>query len=592
LIEPLRLKELTPERKRAIIERIHETLERIKPKVSEILRDVKSEGDSALLKYTLLFDGVRLKPSELRVSEKEFEEARRKVPEETSRALKEAMDVLEKFHRAQLPREGDFMEIQPGVWLKDSWMPIESVGVYIPGGRASYPSTVLMTVVPARVAGVRKIIACTPPRLKDGKVTMDPTVLFALELAGVRELYRLGGAQAIAAMAYGTETIPKVQKIIGPGNVYVTAAKLLLAGIVGIDCLAGPSEILILADGCADPEIVLADLLSQLEHGSGSSALLVTTSKELAYKLCTALKDRAQEAPFGEDPDGDIRFPEGLSVLIAEDEEEALEFVNEYAPEHLEILTRAPMETLKGVKNAGSVFLGPFSPVAVGDYATGANHILPTAGSAKFQSGLSVFDFLRRFTVQRLSPEGLERLRKTVGALARAEGLPLHAEAVEARFRDRRQKMREKGLDRDPKPLCPEDQIEALADMLNYRHNGLIVAIAQDCGNDEVLMVAFMDKEAFKRTLATGLAHYWSTSRGRLWLKGEESGHVQVVREVYLDCDADAILLKVEQKVAACHKGYRSCFYRRLEGGEFKEFRPKIFEEGFVYKSHGKERNS
>ncbi|MBS7609763.1 histidinol dehydrogenase [Candidatus Bathyarchaeota archaeon] len=440
MIEPLELKSLTPERKRKILGRTLDVLEDIKPRVSEILRDVKKQGDSALLKYTLLFDGVRLKPSELSVSEKEFEEARQRVPEETSKTLRKVMEILEDFHRKQLPREREFIEIQPGVWLKDSWMPIDSVGVYIPGGRASYPSTVLMGIVPARVAGVKKVIACTPPKLRDGKVTVDPCVLFALDLVGVREVFRLGGAQAIAAMAYGTETIPKVQKVLGPGNLYVAAAKLQLAGIIGTDCLAGPSEILIFADGSADPEIVLMDLLSQLEHGPGSSAVLLTTSRGLANKVSSMLKDRVSEAILGEDAEGKAcaLLLEGLSILIADDDKEALEFINEYAPEHLEILTSDPMGNLKYVKNAGSVFLGPFSPVAAGDYATGANHILPTAGTAKFQSGLSVYDFLKRLTIQRLSREGLERLQGDVGILARAEGLRLHAEAIEARFRDQR----------------------------------------------------------------------------------------------------------------------------------------------------------
>ncbi|MEM3693865.1 MAG: histidinol dehydrogenase [Candidatus Bathyarchaeia archaeon] len=440
MVEALELKSLAPERRRKILGRTIEILEDIKPKVSEILRDVKNQGDSALVKYTLLFDGVRLKPSELRVSEKEFEEARQRIPDETSSTLRKVMEILEGFHREQLPRERDFIEIQPGVWLKDSWMPIESVGVYIPGGRASYPSTVLMGIVPAKVAGVKKVIACTPPKLRDGKVTVDPSVLFTLDLVGVREVFRLGGAQAIAAMAYGTETIPKVQKVLGPGNLYVAAAKLLLAGIVGTDCLAGPSEILIFADGFADPEIVLMDLFSQLEHGPGSSAVLLTTSRELAQKVSAMLKERLPKAIVGRDAEGRVcpSSPEGLFILVAQDEEEALEFINEYAPEHLEILTQDPMESLKYVKNVGSVFIGPFSPVAAGDYATGANHILPTAGTAKFQSGLSVYDFLKRYTVQRLSREGLERLRGDVDILARAEGLRLHAEAIEARFRDRR----------------------------------------------------------------------------------------------------------------------------------------------------------
>jgi histidinol dehydrogenase len=321
------------------------------------------------------------------------------------------------------------MEVSPGILAGRLTRPLDSVGCYIPGGRAAYPSTVLMTVIPAREAGVQRIVMVTPPG-PDMKV--NPVVLAAADIAGCHRIFKLGGPWAVAALAFGTDTIPRVDKIIGPGNKYVTAAKMLVYGRVDIDSPAGPSESLILADHTARPDLVAFDFLSQAEHDPDSAAILVTTFKDLAFEVCEIIS-----AEFDALPRNEI-LAESLSghsrILIAEDMDEAVSFANAYAPEHLQIWTEEPFVTLGRIRHAGSIFLGPYSPVAAGDYASGTNHVLPTGRCARMFSGLSVDDFIKKPTFQLLSKQALASISGTISTLAEEEGLMLHARSVKARF--------------------------------------------------------------------------------------------------------------------------------------------------------------
>jgi len=387
----------------------------VMPRVREIIAGVKNRGDAALLEYTEAFDHVKLEKIE--VGPEEIEAAKRNVDELTLRYIEEASTAIKKFHYRQKRHEW-LEEFSAGVFLGEMYVPFEIVGAYVP---ASYFSSALMCVIPATIAGVREIVVCTPPRT-DGQV--DPLTLAAAELAGATRIFKAGGAQAIAALAFGTATIPQVQKIVGPGNVYVTAAKLVAREEgVEIDFPAGPSEVLIIGDETANPAFIAADILAQAEHGEKSRAVLLTDSVRMAAEV-----ERLILAEAGSE--NATQF----WILIGESLNECLEFANDYAPEHLELIVREPMEALKGLKNAGSVFIGNYSPVAAGDYATGANHVLPTAGYAKRLSGLDVDHFMHRITVQWLDKGGLERIRDTVVSLSKAEGMERHARSIEKRF--------------------------------------------------------------------------------------------------------------------------------------------------------------
>ncbi|MBU4406711.1 MAG: histidinol dehydrogenase [Candidatus Altiarchaeota archaeon] len=373
--------------------------------VKPILNDVRDGGDYALSTYTKKFDEFELNLDNIRISSKEIDAAYSRADKGLIKALTHAKSNIEKFHREQLrqiKREWK-TEVERGVSISEKTIPMDSVGCYVPGGRAPYPSTVLMTVIPARIAGVKRIAVCSPPKISDD-------ILAACKIAGVDEVYRVGGAQSIAAMAYGTETIKPVSKIIGPGNVYVMAAKMLVYGKVDIDSPAGPSEILIIADKSANPEFIQADLLAQAEHDPDAQAVVVTDSKELAKKI-----------------DGTVVLTKTIS--------ECIEFANDYAPEHLEIMCRNPEKVSQKIRNAGAIFLGDYSPVAAGDYCSGGNHVLPTAGTAKFSSRLGVDDFLKKVCVQSLSKEGLGKLRNSIERLSDAEGFKAHRDSVRARFK-------------------------------------------------------------------------------------------------------------------------------------------------------------
>jgi histidinol dehydrogenase len=400
----------------------------IHDRVGEILAAVRQKGDAALLEATARFDGVSLRPDELQVTAGEFEAAERRVGRATATALRYAADRIERFHQACAPRSWS-MEDANGSQLGQEVRPLGRVAVYVPGGRAAYPSTVLMTVVPARVAGVREIVLVSPPS-KDK--SLDATVLAAARIAGVTEAYRVGGAQAIAALAYGTETIRRADKIVGPGNIYVALAKSRVFGEVGIDMLAGPSEVVVIADEGADPAWVAADLLAQAEHDPMARAVLLTPSAGLLARVAGEVERQLAALPRREIA-GRALAAHGALVLT-DGLEAAVEVANALAPEHLELLVAAPEALLPRVRAAGAVFLGRFTPEVVGDYVAGPNHVLPTGGTARFASALGTEDFVKRLSVIRYSARGLVEAAPHVAELSRVEGLEGHGAAATVRL--------------------------------------------------------------------------------------------------------------------------------------------------------------
>ena len=409
-----------------LIKRSQADINSVLTTVSDILNDVRENKDNAVKAYTAKFDKADL--DDLKVSEEEIKKAYDELDDELIKALKSASANIEKFHKAQIPEEWE-MEVIPGITAGQIIRPINSVGCYIPGGRAVYPSTILMTVIPAKIAGVDRIIACSPPG-PDGKI--QAAILVAADLAGVDEIYKGAGAQAIAAMAYGTESIAKVEKIVGPGNIFVTAAKKLVYGDVDIEFPAGPSEVLILADESAIPEYIAYDFLSQSEHDPNASCFLVTDSERIANESNELIEKFAKEAKRSE------IIAESLEqhghVILCNTMDEAIDFTNEYAPEHLIISTKEDKTVLDRIKNAGSIFLGKYSPVAAGDYGSGTNHVLPTGGGAKMYSGLSTETFIKKPTVQTLTKEGIKELSKTVLPIAEYEGFYAHADSIKVRL--------------------------------------------------------------------------------------------------------------------------------------------------------------
>jgi len=394
--------------------------------VTDIVNDVKNAGDEKIRQYTEKFDGVYLK--DFLISQEELKESVKRIDKDLIHSLKKASSNIRKFHQAQLPHDWS-MEVDNGVTAGQIIRPLERVGCYIPGGRAVYPSSILMTVIPAKVAGVNEIICCTPPG-PDGKV--EDIVLATAYLAGAHKVYRVGGAQAIAAMAYGTETIPAVDKIVGPGNIFVTAAKKMVYGQVDIDFPAGPSEVLIIADATGNPDYIALDLMAQAEHDPQAASVLVTTSPKLASAVNEKITEELPTMKRKEIISDSLE--ENGSIIVVSTMDEAVSFSNEYAPEHLIIMTHDPEERVKGIKNAGSIFLGDLTPVAAGDYGSGTNHVLPTSFCARMYSGLSTESFLKKPTVQRLSREGLNSLKDVVIPLAEYEGLYAHAESFKRRL--------------------------------------------------------------------------------------------------------------------------------------------------------------
>ena len=421
-----RLADLAPARRAALLRRGSDRLRSLREPVSEIMRDVRQRGDAALLEYAARFDGAS--PTALRVPDMELARALEEADPAYLVALRQAARAILTFHQSQRVEE-PVIETTPGVRVWRVWRPIERVGVYVPGGGALYPSCLLMAAIPAKVAGCAEIVVCTPVG-PDGRVPA-PT-LAAAALAGVTEVYAVGGAQAIAAMAYGTESIRKVDKIFGAGGPWVAEAKAVAASDVAIDLPAGPSEILIVADDSANPAWLAADLLAQAEHGPESASALVTTDADLAAAVRRELAAQLGTLATAETMRESLR--RNGALLVADSLDEALAFANAYAPEHLELAVRNAERLLDRVRHAGSVFLGDWAPEAAGDYATGGNHTLPTAGYARGFGPLALEAFGRKMQAQRLEPAGLARIRSAVETLAAVEGLPGHAASVRIRF--------------------------------------------------------------------------------------------------------------------------------------------------------------
>lgn len=395
--------------------------------VREVLQAVKRQGDRAVLHYTEEYDQVALKAEELRVTGSELDAAYQQVSKELLQAIQLACQRVEAFHRQRVPKSW----VQFGddeIVLGKRYTPVDRAGLYVPGGRASYPSTVIMNAIPAKVAKVPRIVMVTPP---GPNKAVNPAVLVAAQEAGVQEIYRVGGAQAIAALAYGTETIPKVDVITGPGNIYVTLAKKLVYGTVGIDSLAGPSEVLIIADSTANPVHVAADLLAQAEHDPMAAAILLTTDADLALKVVVEVKQQLINHPRRLLTEKAIAHY-GL-IVVVESLEVAAELSNEFAPEHLELEVADPWSLLEHIRHAGAIFLGSSTPEAVGDYLAGPNHTLPTSGSARYASALSVETFIKSSSLIQYSPQALQKVASAIDRLATAEGLPSHADSVRLR---------------------------------------------------------------------------------------------------------------------------------------------------------------
>lgn len=397
----------------------------VEESVKKVLNDVSERGDAALREYELRFDGVQI--DDFAVTAEEIDASVAAVGAEYIRILKRAAANIERFHRAQI--RSDFSMNYDGITVGERFIPVQSAGLYVPGGTARYPSSVLMNCVPAKLAGVQNIIICTPPS-KDGRI--PDGILAAAKVAGADKVYKVGGAQAIAAMAYGTESIPKVDKIVGPGNVYVATAKKLVQGICGIDMIAGPSEILVIADETANADWLAADLLSQAEHDKLASAIMITDSEALATAVSAAVEKRLEKLPRREIAAESIK--NNGKIIITESIMQAAELSDRIAPEHLELAVARPEKLLEQIKNAGSVFLGHYTPEATGDYMAGTNHTLPTGGTARFSSPLGVDDFIKKTQFIKMSREALENYYRDIAAFAESEGLNAHAESVKARF--------------------------------------------------------------------------------------------------------------------------------------------------------------
>jgi histidinol dehydrogenase len=395
--------------------------------VGSIIDEVRVRGDAAIINYAEQFDGCTMQPSELRIGAEELRRIAANVDANVLEALREAISNVRRFHEHERQESWE-IETEYGVRLGQRITPIERVGLYVPGGTASYPSSVVMNVVPAQVAGVKRIIIATPPR----SLRENSAVAAALLLLGVTEVYAVGGAQAIAALAFGTETVPRVDKITGPGNRYVAVAKKLVFGTVGIDSIAGPSEVAIIADDTARAEFIAADLLAQAEHALDASAILLTTSEQLAKDVAAEVSRQAESLPRRAVVEKSLA--QYGAIVLVNNLDEACAIVNTLAPEHLEVVTRDDEAVAARIHHAGAIFFGSYSPEVVGDYFAGPNHVLPTAGAARFSSALGVFDFVRRTSVLRYSREALKQSAEKIAALAKAEGLDAHARSATIRL--------------------------------------------------------------------------------------------------------------------------------------------------------------
>ena len=412
---------------RAFLDTKREASADVEAAVRDIVNDVARRGDSAVRDYTIKFDQLDLAETGFRVSAAEIGAAEKSCSRDALNALELARGRIETYHRRQLPRDDSFVD-PLGVELGSRWTAIEAVGLYVPGGTAAYPSSVLMNAVPAKVAGVPRIVMTVPA--PGGN--LNPLVLAAAKLAGIDEVFRIGGAQAIAALAFGTETIAPVAKIVGPGNAFVAAAKRMVFGKVGIDMIAGPSEVLIVADGGGNPDWIAADLLAQAEHDASAQAVLITDSDRLAGDVERAMADQLAALPRGTVANASWR--DYGAIILVREIEQALPLIDAIAPEHIEIVASDGERLADRIRNAGAVFLGAFTPEAIGDYVAGSNHVLPTARSARFSSGLGVLDFMKRTSILKCGPEQLRRLADAAITLGTAEGLDAHARSIAIRL--------------------------------------------------------------------------------------------------------------------------------------------------------------
>jgi histidinol dehydrogenase len=426
MIKTYELKKMSEDERRFIIQRSKLDMESGKNKVTAILEDVKTNGDKAIQKYTERFDGVYL--DNFCVKKEEIDSAWKKIDEVLLNRIKQQVKYSKKFHKMQIRKNRKF-KIEKGIVLGEKYTPIESVGLYVPGGRATYPTVLQILATPAKIAGVPRIVVCTPPN-KDGKIP-DP-ILVTADILGIDEIYKIGGAQAVAALAYGTNSVKPVKKIVGPGNIYVSCAKMAVFGIVDIDMPAGPSEALILGDSFANPSYVAADILARCEHDISASAVLLTNSKTLANKVKTEIKIQFSYLKRQEI----IRksLSKYSAIIFSESWKEIIDFINDYAPEHLEIMVKQPWKVLPKIINAGSIFLGEYAPVAIGDYASGTNHVLPTGQYAKMFSPVGVETFQKKSEFQYLTKTGLKLLYPIVKELTTVEGLDAHYNSVKMRL--------------------------------------------------------------------------------------------------------------------------------------------------------------
>ena len=411
----------------ALLAQARETTETVDRAVADIIAAVRARGDAALIEYTARFDRQALTPETIRIPAHEVEAAASSIPADLAAALDLAATRIEAFHRAQLPQDLRMTDAE-GVTTGMRWTPLDAVGLYVPGGKAAYPSSVLMNAVPARTAGVARIAMCVPA--PDG--VLNPLVLAAARCAGVTEIYRVGGAQAVAALAYGTAAIPPVNRIVGPGNAYVAEAKRQVFGRVGIDAIAGPSEVVVLADAANDPRRIAIDLLAQAEHDEAAQSILITNDSAFGDAVAAAVAAELPTLPRA--AIAGASWQQHGAVILVRDWTEAAELVNRLAPEHLQIMLQDAEALFRQIRHAGAVFLGAFCPEAVGDYIAGPNHVLPTGRTARFASGLSVFDFLKRTTFVSATQSALERIGPAAVRLAEAEGLQAHARSIALRI--------------------------------------------------------------------------------------------------------------------------------------------------------------
>ncbi len=414
----------------ALLAQARETTESVDRAVAEIVADVRARGDAAVLEYTARFDRLTLTAATLRIGAEEIDAAAASIPAELAAALDLAAARIEAFHRAQLPQDLRMTDAA-GVTMGMRWGALDAAGLYVPGGKAAYPSSVLMNAIPARVAGVGRIAMCVPA--PDG--VLNPLVLAAARRAGVTEIYRIGGAQAVAALAYGTARVPAVDRIVGPGNAYVAEAKRQVFGRVGIDNIAGPSEVVVLADADNDPRRIAVDLLAQAEHDEAAQSILITDSAAFADAVAAAVLAELPSLPRS--AIAGASWAANGAVIVVQNWEQAVTLVDRLAPEHLELMVKDPEALFARVRHAGAVFLGAFCPEAIGDYVAGPNHVLPTGRTARFASGLSVFDFLKRTTFVSATPNALAAIGPAGVALAEAEGLQAHARSISLRLAER-----------------------------------------------------------------------------------------------------------------------------------------------------------